>query len=585
VKKLAKGLALVGTLAAFAPAAQAADFYTDDDGGGLSPCVAADPCPTIEDSVAAARLTPGGPHTIHVAPGVYLEAILLQAAADAGLTIEGSGSGTDPLYDTIVDVEAGPAIPAGIIADGSLTLRRLHVEVTPFLLEETGDIRGSGVIGNAAGTTLEDVFVGVGDADGDYGVQLRGADGVLDQVTVRVGGTSTGAYSDGADAPGVPALTVRDSDIVAEAGPAALETRAGSDLLLQRSIVQAAPEAEASVRVDGDLTADSSLIAGGLRAVPVYGDATLRGVTLDRGVAGVLDPPTDTGEGLVGSSLTMVNGTGVLQSSIALEEIVNSGDAPLTCTSSNVPNTVQADGPDDGPIACPSGPARPSGNFQTAPAALFVDALSEDWRLKAGSPGIDAGAPGGLVAGESPFDLGGNPRILDGDGDGVPRRDQGAIEAPAKPGPQTPPGGNPKDILAPALTGTGLTNSVFAVGSQPTAKVAARKRKKGTTFRIRLNEPATVRIAIQQRAAGRRAKGRCRKPSRKLRKAKRCTRFVKKGTLTRRNLPAGRTNVKFSGRIGKKALKPGRYRALITATDAAGNRSKPKQLKFRVVRR
>ena len=43
--------------------------------------------------------------------------------------------------------------------------------------------------------------------------------------------------------------------------------------------------------------------------------------------------------------------------------------------------------------------------------------------------------------------------------------------------------------------------------------------------------------------------------------------------------------MKFSGRIGRKALKPGRYRALITATDGAGNKSKTKQLKFRVVRR
>ena len=240
----------------------------------------------------------------------------------------------------------------------------------------------------------------------------------------------------------------------------------------------------------------------------------------------------------MGSAITTANG-GLLTGSIALEEIESYGDGQLTCTNSNVPNTVQADGPDQGAIACPSGPARPQGNFQTAPAALFVDALSEDWRLKAGSPGIDAGAPGALIAGESPFDLGGNPRVLDGDGDGVARRDQGAIEAAAKP--YTPPVGNPADKTPPSLTGSSLTNSVFAVGRAPTAKVA-RRAQKGTTFRILLTERAAVKIAIQQRAAGRRYKGKCRKPSRKLRKAKRCTRYVKKGSRRGATCPpVGRT--------------------------------------------
>jgi hypothetical protein len=43
--------------------------------------------------------------------------------------------------------------------------------------------------------------------------------------------------------------------------------------------------------------------------------------------------------------------------------------------------------------------------------------------------------------------------------------------------------------------------------------------------------------------------------------------------------------VKFSGRIGHKALKPGSYRLTIVATDAAGNKSKAKRIDFRVVKR
>jgi hypothetical protein len=48
---------------------------------------------------------------------------------------------------------------------------------------------------------------------------------------------------------------------------------------------------------------------------------------------------------------------------------------------------------------------------------------------------------------------------------------------------------------------------------------------------------------------------------------------------------AGPNKHKFSGRIGRKSLKPGRYRARLVAADAAANKSKPVLLAFKVVRR
>jgi hypothetical protein len=47
----------------------------------------------------------------------------------------------------------------------------------------------------------------------------------------------------------------------------------------------------------------------------------------------------------------------------------------------------------------------------------------------------------------------------------------------------------------------------------------------------------------------------------------------------------GVNKVPFSGRIGTKKLSPGRYRAVLRATDVAGNASKTKTLTFRIVRR
>jgi Ca2+-binding RTX toxin-like protein len=143
------------------------------------------------------------------------------------------------------------------------------------------------------------------------------------------------------------------------------------------------------------------------------------------------------------------------------------------------------------------------------------------------------------------------------------------------------------DRTAPGLTGVSLLRTRFRVGRSPTVGTARRRRALvGTAFRFRLSEAASVRVALRRAAAGRQSRGRCLRPTRRLRPARRCTRFVavRGGALTRRNLAAGRGRIGFSGRIGRRALRPGRYRATLTATDLAGNRSRAHQVSFRVVR-
>jgi hypothetical protein len=89
---------------------------------------------------------------------------------------------------------------------------------------------------------------------------------------------------------------------------------------------------------------------------------------------------------------------------------------------------------------------------------------------------------------------------------------------------------------------------------------------------------------IAQRRPGRRRGKKCVAPSKKLAGAKKCTRVTRRGTLTRVS-HAGANKVAFSGRIGSKALRPGRYQATLTATDAVGNSSKPRTIRFSIVRR
>jgi hypothetical protein len=147
------------------------------------------------------------------------------------------------------------------------------------------------------------------------------------------------------------------------------------------------------------------------------------------------------------------------------------------------------------------------------------------------------------------------------------------------------PGGGPATVVA-SLTGLSESYATFAVAAAPTplrATAATRRHHRGTVFEFSLDRAATVRIAITTTAPGRRVKGRCRLSSRALRHRPRCQALVTPGTLMR-TAHAGRNRVPFSGRIGSKALKPGRYTASFTAIDAAGA-SAPQTLSFTVVRR
>lgn len=153
-----------------------------------------------------------------------------------------------------------------------------------------------------------------------------------------------------------------------------------------------------------------------------------------------------------------------------------------------------------------------------------------------------------------------------------------------------PPGGGggpAPDTVAPVFLSARLTNTTFAVDPKGSAEkpVTARARaKKGTTFRYTLSEAARVLFKIQRKAPGRRVGRKCRPPSRSNRRNKKCTRLVTVATFAK-DSAAGANTKKFSGKIGKKTLKPGRYQASLTARDAAGNVSAVKTLSFRVVRR
>ena len=188
--------------------------------------------------------------------------------------------------------------------------------------------------------------------------------------------------------------------------------------------------------------------------------------------------------------------------------------------------------------------------------AHFADAAGGDFHLLPGSLLVDAGdpaTPGGT-------DLDGNTLVADGNGDAIARRDIGAFELPAA---STPPGGGTQGGPAggpsgdtPAPGGSTYPASDIRDPDTQPPLITAFKRH-GSRFSFKLSEPSRVKLTI-------------------LRAKK--SRFGRFAALSDR-AAQGANSIGLSR---KRVLLPGLYRASIVAIDAAGNRSSPKRIKFRI---
>jgi acid phosphatase type 7 len=158
----------------------------------------------------------------------------------------------------------------------------------------------------------------------------------------------------------------------------------------------------------------------------------------------------------------------------------------------------------------------------------------------------------------------------------------GLVAPPPPPPPPPPPSppAPPPDTIAPIISGLTLTDTRFRVDRTGAAAAA----KRGTTFVYSLSEVAVVRFTVERRSKGRLVDGRCRRPTRKNRGARPCSRYTAVGSFSR-SAVAGANRTKFRGKVSRRWLKPGSYRAGLRATDGAGNRSQRKRVRFKVVRR
>jgi hypothetical protein len=166
----------------------------------------------------------------------------------------------------------------------------------------------------------------------------------------------------------------------------------------------------------------------------------------------------------------------------------------------------------------------------------------------------------------------------------------GPGSAPPPPPPPPPP---PADTSAPVISNLTASPRRFRALAISRLTVSPRRfsvsssgaapRKRGTTFSYELSEAATVRVTISRRFRGRRVSGKCRRIRGLRRGAPRCSGFRKVGAFTLQGA-AGANSRRFGGRLGKRRLSAGKFKAVFVATDASGNRSGRKSVRFTIVR-
>lgn len=145
-----------------------------------------------------------------------------------------------------------------------------------------------------------------------------------------------------------------------------------------------------------------------------------------------------------------------------------------------------------------------------------------------------------------------------------PPASPGSPAAPASPA----PGPQSYAIPAPILKRLTLLPRAFAAARRGGSVSTVRRRGSGARVRYSVDIAARVRFTVQRVRPGRRrgtgSNARCVAPTRRNRRARRCTRHVPvKGSFSRRSR-AGANGFYLTGRIGGRRLARGTYRLMAT---------------------
>ena len=128
------------------------------------------------------------------------------------------------------------------------------------------------------------------------------------------------------------------------------------------------------------------------------------------------------------------------------------------------------------------------------------------------------------------------------------------------------------DTTPPALSGFGVEDTTLLPGQ-------------ATHFKFRSTKAGQAVLTVEQRFKGTKKKRKGKKlcVAAKKGQKKNCTGYRKVGEI-HQAVTAGDNTIAFNGRIAGRKLKPGKYRASLVVTDAAGQVSRTETVNFKVVK-
>jgi hypothetical protein len=476
-----------------------------------------------------------------------------------------TGQGNETVSDLSIRLapSTGSFVPEGLVIYGGVAGRGIA---------ERLDISAPGPLNVLAlgafvglGATLRDSTVAVAPTDGSVAVSANGGATIERSTLVGTVGVVTGGNG---TPPPHPTNFARYLDITARE-PAVAE---GSKLVLESSLLRSHGPFSTGLLARGREGPNESATLEATN-VTVLGDGSAGGVGIR--VQAVRNEVPRHGDATVilRNSLLANFATPISRSGESAALGFNAGSGLVTISHSSFDQTIP-------PLAEGPGSVTADDDLGAVDPRFLGPG---DFHLADDSPLIDAGEA--VAAPET--DLDGAPRALDGNGDGSSLPDIGAFEHATVVGP-APPGtgaGSPDaaDTTAPQLTRVSVGHRRFRVATGH-ATTRAGKVPAGTTFRFSLSEPAAVAVGFERSARGRRAGGKCAKPTVADRKGEPCRRWlVLKRGLAPVALAAGAQSIGFSGRLGGRPLAPGNYRATLRAIDPVGNVSSSPSLRFQIV--
>jgi len=601
--------------------------------GSGTACTEAAPC-ALPVAVSGAAVD----DTVRVAPGTY--SVAAPIVVPRRMTIEGAPGGAAPVLQ---GAPLGVVLVAVDAAAGGTTIRGLRLDLpaagvilpgtalslaAPARVEDTTIAAPTCISASAAGVVIEDVTLEPRSAGALPAVCLvvAGADAVVRRVDVQPPAGGASLFGFGPVSLSGAGTLVEDLTVQTPGGSAVTVTGGtpAAPIVLRR-----ARATGGSVVVSGGraVISDSLVVARPL-SLPGLPASPFTAVTAGNGADVTLSGVTAIADGPQGVAAQVAPGS----TSTGFPEFPGIPGIPgvtIPAGALTIRNSVlRGDGPERGIVAFPCATPAPPGVTCTAASASvshtnvdgvspgvtqgagmqsadprFVDAAGDDYRLAADSPALDVGSPDALTG---PLDVLGQTRISG------PGLDLGAFERQVVPPPSPPPGDGggtggttgggapgggapgggapggaasrggqvpvvvpPRDTTAPVLSNAGATPGTFAPGARRTT------RARRTTFVFASTEAGAGQVRIERVLTGRRVGRRC---STRARRGRRCTIVRTAGTL-RRAVVQGLNRVAFTGVVGGRRVGAGRYRAVITATDAAGNTSRAVTVTFRVVRR